>query len=45
MRVNLAGKKPSPVKPNQVSAMTKESEYYLDLENEDKKSYKEKSTL
>ena len=36
------------VESNPASAMTKlwgESEYYLDLENEDKKWYKEKSTL
>ena len=36
------------VKSNPASATTKvwgESEYYLDLENEDKKQYKEKSTL
>ena len=55
MRVNLAGKKQgkhtaniSLVKSNPASATTKvwgESEYYLDLENEDKKQYKEKVVL
>ena len=49
MHVNLAGKRQvKHVKSNPASAMTKlwgESEYYLDLENEDKKQYKEKSTL
>ena len=55
MLVNLAGKKQGKhtasairVKSNPASVTTKvwgESEYYLDLENEDKKWYKEKSTL
>ena len=55
MLVNLAGKKQgkhtasaSRVKSNPASVTTKvwgESEYYLDLENEDKKPYREKSTL
>ena len=53
MRVNLAGKKQhktsiSRVKSNPASATAKvwgESEYYLDLENEDNKQYKKKSTL
>ena len=44
MHVNLAGKRQvKHVKSNPASAMTKlwgESEYYLDLENEDKKQYK-----
>ena len=55
MLVNLAGKKQgkhttsaSRVKSNPASVTTKvwgESEYYLGLENEDKKPYREKSTL
>ena len=53
MHVNLAGKKQikikhSRVKSNLVSAMTKvwvESEYYLNLESEDKIRYKEKLNL
>ena len=52
MHVNLEGKNQGKhklsVKSNPASVTTKiwgESEYYLDLENEDKKQYKEKSTL
>ena len=55
MNINLAGKKQDKyttksthVKSNPASVTTKvwgESEYYLDLENEDKKRYKENSTL
>ena len=51
MCVNLAGKYKANIsraKLNPASATTKvwgDSEYYLDLENEDKKQYKEKSTL
>ena len=50
MRVNLAGKKQDEYKSNQIQLQRRrkfwgEEEYYLDLENEDKKWYKEKSTL
>ena len=52
MCINLAGKKNKAnincVKSNEASATVKfwvESEYYLNLESEDKKQYKEKSTL
>ena len=51
MCVNLAPKNEaniSRLKSNLASAITKvwrESKYYLDLENEDKKQYKEKSTF
>ena len=55
MNINLAGTKQDKytadsthVKSNPASVTTKvwgKSEYYLDLENEDKKQYKENSTL
>ena len=51
MCVNLAPKNEANIrrlKSNLASAITKvwgESKYYLDLENEDKKQYKEKSTF
>ena len=46
MRVNLAGKKQDEYKSNQIQLQRRrkfwgESEYYLDLENDDKKWYKE----
>ena len=50
MRVNLAGKKQGEhksclIKPSFRRKFGGEPEYYLDLENEDKRRYKEKSTL
>ena len=50
IRVNLAGKKQGEHKPCLIKASFRqkfggESGYHLDLENEDKRRYKEKSTL
>ena len=51
MHVNLADKKQGKNKSYQIKPASvtikvwEESEYYLDLENEEKKQYKEKSTL